>query len=364
MAAHKTTHHRATAVNSGQRNKVMLVLIIIALVIVGYFVFRSQAGQPAVALTASKGTVASPAVTLTDSTATGGSAVQFKAGSTGGGKRCGNPPTGNKIDTVVVISEENKTWSSVRDKGQTTGFSPGSMPYMNTLSQECFYFQNDTEVDTGENSATQYAGAWTGFGPSVTHVAGDCAPSASCSWTVNNIFRSFRNAGIQRIDYVDGGSTPCKAGNNSPEKHIPELYAFDPTDKANCANEVRPLSEFNWANPRVGYSFISTDLCHDGHDSCGGSSIAHEDQYVASVLPALFNSAQYKAGKVLVDIWWDEDHPRPNLFACWSCKQGVSTIDPHFSGESALWLNLLGASTANLGPISTATDLRPILGTP
>ena len=38
------------------------------------------------------------------------------------------------------------------------------MPYTHTLAAECGYFTNDTEVDTGNNSATQYVGAWTGYG--------------------------------------------------------------------------------------------------------------------------------------------------------------------------------------------------------
>lgn len=273
------------------------------------------------------------------------------------GANCGNAPTGNKIDTVIVISEENRSWGSVGGPG----FSASQMPYTHAVASRCAFFQQDTEVDTNDNSATQYLGAWMGFGPSVSHVSHDCSPSSSCSYTGNNIFRVFRNAGIPHREYVEGASGPCSASGNAA-KHIPDLYMWDPTDRANCNNEVRPMSEFSFANPPTGYTFITPTLCNDGHD-CGNNTV---DSWLSnsSRLPALFNSTSYKSGKVLVELWWDEDHPKPNLFACWSCKQVNSSTDPKYSGESLLWLNLLGAPSGNLGGISSGPDIRSIIGTP
>ena len=273
------------------------------------------------------------------------------------GKRCGNAATGNKIDTIVVISEENRTWSNVGGPG----FSASTMPYTHGVAAECGFFQLDTEVNTGDNSAQQYVGAWTGFDSTVTHVSADCSPSTSCSTTVNNIFRAFRNAGIPHREYVEGATSSCSASGNAA-KHIPDLYMWDPVDKAACSTEVLPMSQFNFASPPTGYTFITPTLCNDGHD-CGDGTV---DGWLKDPtrLPALFNTPAYKSGKVLVELWYDEDHPKPNLFACWSCKQFNSTIDPHYSGESLLWLNLLGASSTNMGGISGATDIRPILGTP
>lgn len=275
------------------------------------------------------------------------------------GGHCGNAATGNKIDTVIVIAEENRTWSD--DGGP--GFSASTMPFLHGLASECAYFTADTEVNTSENSATQYAGAWTGYDTNITHVSGDCSPSTSCSTTVNNLFRVFRNAGIGHREFVEGATTTCSASGNAA-KHVPDLYMWDPTDKAACANEVLPISQLSFANPPVGYSFITPNLCDDGHDQCGTNTVV--DNWLAdpSRLPALFNSTAYKSGKVLIEIWWDEDHPKPNLFLCASCKHVASTTDPHFSGESLLWLNSLGAPSSNLGAITGATDIRSIVGTP
>lgn len=332
--------------------------VVAAFVIIGilgmHFVFESKAATFATSSEAESGALATNAMLFSDTMASGGSAVQFGNSS----KICGNAPTGNKIDTVIVVAEENRTWSDVGG----VGFDASSQPYEHSLAAACSYFTNDTEVDINDDSAQQYVGAWTGYDHTVTNVYNDCSPSSSCSYTGNNLFRVFRNANIPHREYVEGATSACSASGND-DNHIPDLYMWDATDKAACTNEVLPMSQFSFANPPTGFTFITPTLNDDGHNGTD----AVRDAWLAdpSRLPALFNSSAYRSGKVLLDLWWDEDHPRPNTFACYSCKSGlVSTVDPHFSGESLLWLNLLGAPTSNLGAISTATDIRSIIGTP
>ena len=282
---------------------------------------------------------------------------------------CGNVSTGNKIDTVIVIAMENRTWggaTSVSMSSVGMGFDPATMPYTHNLAASCTYFQKDTEVNTADNSAQQYVGAWTGYNSTTTHVSADCLPSATCSYTGNNIFRVFRNANIPHREYVEGVNTSCTSTGSSspaPAKHIPGLYMWDTTDKANCANEVLPISQFNFATPPTGFTFITPTLCNDGHD-CVDPTV---DSWLSDPtrLPALLNSAAYKNGHVLLQIWYDEDHPKPNLTACYSCNQSINTVtDPTYAGETQLWMNLLGAPITNLGGISTGLDIRPLVGTP
>jgi hypothetical protein len=274
------------------------------------------------------------------------------------GKACGHARGAHKIDTVIVISEENRTW----DKVGGVGFGAANSPYEHNLAAQCAYFTSDTETDTSDDSAQQYVGAWTGLDHSATHVYDDCAPSASCSYTGNNLFRAFRAAGIPHREYVEDTSAACSAEGNA-SKHIPELYMWGPADRAACSKEVQPLSQFKFASPPAGFTFITPNLSNDGHNGTD----TQRDEWLSdpSRLPALTNSSAYRSGRVLLELWWDEDAPRPNTFACWSCKSGLaSSGNPHFSGESLLWLNLLGAPAGNLGAISNAADIRPILGTP
>jgi len=276
---------------------------------------------------------------------------------------CNNPATGNKINTVIVIAMENRTWSGGATAGVGMGFNATNMPYTHNLAASCTYFQSDTEINTGDNSAQQYVGAWTGYTATTTKVSADCSPSATCSYTGNNIFRAFRSLNIPHREYVEGATAACSASGNAA-KHIPELYMYDVTDKANCANEVLPMSQFSFAAPPTGFTFITPTLCNDGHD-CSDTVV---DNWLKDPtrLPALFNTAAYKSGQVMLEIWYDEDHAKPNTFACWSCKQSVvpATTDPTYAGESQLWLNLLGAPTTNLGGITNGLDIRTIVGTP
>ncbi|HSX52920.1 MAG TPA: Ig-like domain-containing protein [Patescibacteria group bacterium] len=269
------------------------------------------------------------------------------------GKVCGNASTGNAIDTVIVISEENRTWGDVGG----AGFGDPTMPYTHSVAAQCGVFANDTEINTSENSLTQYIGAWAGVNDP-NGISSDCQPpSTTCSYSGNNIQRVFRNAGIPSKSYVEGATTGCSASGNAA-KHIPDMYMWDPVDKAACVNEVRPLTEFNFSSPPTGFSFITPTLCNDGHD-CANSTV---DTWLSTRMQSIFDSPAYKAGKVFVQVWYDEDNPKPNLFACWSCGQfNNTTTNPHYSGESLLWLNLLGAPTTNLGGISSGTDIRPIV---
>jgi Glycosyl hydrolase family 99/Fibronectin type III domain len=299
---------------------------------------------------------------------------------------CGNAPTGNKIDTVIVIAMENHAWSSVGG----VGFASGVMPYTKTIADSCYYFKTDMETEPNpQNSATQYVGSWTGCGYSPitapctasTNVNQDCSPSATaCNTTQDNIFRVLRNANIPHREYVEGATNACSPSGNAV-RHIPEMYMYDPTDKAQCANEVLPLlntpvlttaqpncvapvkTQFDWSNPPTGYSFITPTLFNDMHTG----TVAQADCWLNSTLPALFNSAQYKSGKVLIQYWTDEEGPKPNLFACWSCKHvvGGDATSINYATESRLWLTALGSSTyPSPSPIQNAIDIKGLVGAP
>src|SRR5262249_39794365 len=171
---------------------------------------------------------------------------------------CGNPgQPPPHYDAVVVFSFENRTWNDVG-----AGFS--KMPYLHSLAQHCTYFSYWTETDTQQSSLTQYIGAVTGARQPGT--VNDCTPSAQCSTTADNIFRQARVAGIPAINYVEGATRPCDATGNAA-KHIPDLYLWSADDRAHCAAQTRPFSEFD-PNHVTGFVFITPTLCNDGHD-CG-----------------------------------------------------------------------------------------------
>jgi hypothetical protein len=294
------------------------------------------------------------------SSGAGGTSSGGSGGSSGGTGVCGStaaPPA--HYDHVVVFSFENRTWSNVG-----LGFSATTMPYLHSLASQCSYFQDWTETNTSQNSLTQYIGETSGVNN--TNTVNDCNPSTTCRSTDDNIFRQVRVAGGTARSYVEGATTGCSASGNAA-KHIPALYYFgtytDGTGSHNdndfCNTEVRPYSEFD-PNNLPTYAFITPTLCNDGHD-CGDATV---DAWASTNIQRVLSSAAYAAGKTAVFVWYDEDHPVPNLHIVPTSHKGDITqtgVGTHAALLKTIE-DLLGVPFMNQGQLPGATDLRTLLG--
>jgi hypothetical protein len=257
---------------------------------------------------------------------------------------CGNPGVAPKqYASVVVFAFENRTWDGVG-----LGFGP-AMPYLHSLGQRCSYFTDWTETDTGQNSLTQYVGQVTGaFQPGTVD---DCRPSAKCSTTADNIFRQVRRAGLTAVNYVEGATTRCSAAGNAA-KHIPDLYMWGADDRAHCDDQVLPFRDFN-PNRLPAFAFITPTLCNDGHD-CADAIV---DTWAKQHVQAVLDSTAYRAGKVAVFVWYDEDHPVPNLWITPTATPGARTTPgAGYAGSLAAWESMLGLPC--LAQACTAPDMR------
>jgi hypothetical protein len=296
-------------------------------------------------------------------TGSGGSAgTGGSGGSTG---ICGSTaPPPAQYQHVVIFSFENRTWSNVG-----LGFSPSTMPYMHSLAAQCSYFSDWTETNTKQNSLTQYIGETSGVDNPNT--VNDCNPSTSCQSVDNNIFRQVRLAGGTARNYVEGATTGCSASGNAA-KHIPGLYYFGTytdggvthNDHDFCNTEVRPYSEFD-VNNLPTYAFITPTLCNDGHD-CNDATV---DSWASTNIQRVLDSAAYKSGNTAVFVWYDEDHPTPNMTIVPTSHKGDILLDPmkpDTAGSHAALLKtiegLLGVTQLTQGQLATAPDLRSILG--
>lgn len=273
---------------------------------------------------------------------------------------CGSmasPPA--QYEHVVIFSFENRTWSNVG-----LGFSASSMPYLHSLATQCSYFSDWTETNTAQNSLTQYIGETSGVSNSAT--VNDCSPSTSCRSTDDNIFRQVRVSGRTAINYVEGATTGCSASGNAA-KHVPALYYYgtytDGTgshgDHDFCNTEVRPYSEFD-VNNLPTYAFVTPTLCNDGHDCSDGTVDTWASVHIQQVL----DSAAYKAGTVAVFVWYDEDHPVPNLTIAPTSHKGQITQTGVGSHAALLKTieDMLGLPVMNQGQLPAAANLRSWLG--
>jgi hypothetical protein len=253
------------------------------------------------------------------------------------------PPS--KYDSVVVFSFENRRWDDVG-----LGFGPG-MPYLHDLGRQCSWFPQWAETDPQQNSLTQYVGQVTGAREAGT--VDDCSPSSTCSTQANSIFRQVRASGRDAINFVEGATTPCSAAGNAA-KHVPALYLWGADDRAHCTEQVRPLTDFN---PKAlpAFAFVSPTLCNDGHD-CPNATV---DSWARDHVQPVLDSAAYKAGKVAVFIWYDEDTPVPNLWITPTAPAGP--LQQTGAGAPATlraWQSMLGVPC--LANACGAADLRPI----
>ena len=257
---------------------------------------------------------------------------------------CGNPGRPPRhYRAIVVFTFENRTWDDVG-----LGFGPG-MPYLHGIGAQCGYFSDWTETDTRQNSLSQYVGQVTGAPQPGTK--DDCSPSSSCSTNADNVFRQASRAGLTAVNYVEGASSPCSAGGNA-SKHIPALYLWSAADRARCDDQVRPLTDFH-PSALPAFSFVTPTLCNDGHD-CSNDVV---DRWAGEHIQPVLASAAYRRGEVAVFVWYDEDHPVPNLWITPTAARGpIAIARPGYAATLKAWEDMLGLPC--LANACTAPDMR------
>ena len=226
-------------------------------------------------------------------------------------------------DHVVVLVEENRSWSGGRSPAIGMGFSSDDMPYLRGLASRCAYYRDWVETDTSEKSLNQYVGLTAGVVD--RSITDDCEPSDSCRSLDDNIFRQVRESGGTSRTYVDGASEPCSAGETNRARHIPALYFHGGDDLSFCDEEVRPLAQLD-PDHLPTFAFVVPDVCHDGHD-CGDKVV---DDFARTTIEPILRSDTYAAGKTMVIVIYDEDQAVPNLLIAPSARQGpIDEIGSH-----------------------------------
>ena len=248
------------------------------------------------------------------------------------------------IRHVFIIVLENESAS--------TTFGPGSpAPYLaQTLRSQGAYLPNYYGV--GHNSNDNYIAMISGQAPNVQN-QGDCqifddvspgtigaygqAQGTGCVYptTVPTIASQLTAAGFTWRDYNEQmGNTPTRessvcghpglntrdgtqtatAADNYATRHNPFVYFHSIIDDTTlCDTHVVNLSalpqDLSSASATANYTFITPDLCNDGHDSpCADGSpggLPQADAFLKTWVPLITNSAAYKQNGLLL-ITFDE----------------------------------------------------------
>ena len=209
-----------------------------------------------------------------------------------------NPLSPPVYTHVVVIMDENL--------GYNNWFGSSAAPYTNGLAGGCALATN--AVGATHPSQPNYVAlvsgvlqVWTGAAQHTSadnlfHQLGAAGRSwralqesmpQACSGTTSGFYKTGHNPALWFTDLAAGGDGSCATSDVGFT-----LAGFDPAS----------LAAFTWITP---------NLCDDMHwqSGCPGSDatrVQSGDTWLSRLLPSIFASSDYQAGRTLVLITWDE----------------------------------------------------------
>jgi phosphatidylinositol-3-phosphatase len=206
---------------------------------------------------------------------------------------CGTATAPLAYRHVIWIWMENRGFSGII--GNTS-----QAPYINSLAASCGLATN-YHVTT-HPSLPNYLAATSGLPqahlPILSYL--DCNVSVVCDTSARSIF----GQGETWKAYQESMPSNCDRSNSGEYavRHNPSPYY---TSLSGCASHDVPYTQLAAdlaGNTLPAFSFITPNLIDDMHDG----TTRQGDTWLASNLPAILNSRQYRAGTTAVFITWDE----------------------------------------------------------
>lgn len=206
---------------------------------------------------------------------------------------CGRVPAGSdSYSHVIWLWMENQSYGTVVDSR--------SAPFLVSLEQECGLATSYHSI--GHPSLPNYIAATSGAGGNaLTRFATDCSPSAGCSTSAQSIFAQVSSWRA----YEESMPRPCDRGDAGlyAVRHNPPVY-YRPL-ATECVRSDLSFDRLDAAltrNSLPAFSFITPNLCHDGH-SC---AVSAADGWLAGEVEKIVHSSAYLAGHTALFITYDE----------------------------------------------------------
>jgi len=264
---------------------------------------------------------------------------------------------------VFVVNLENK--------GYDETWGPTSKaPYLSkTLRAKGVLL--DQYYGTAHNSLPNYIAQISGQGPN-PQTQGDCqvysrfvqvgtvapgqAVGQGCAYpsTVPTLAGQLTSHGLSWKGYMEDMGTPCrhpvldtqdttqkaKVGDQYAARHNPFVYFRSITDSPTCAAHDVDLSrlpgDLAATSTTPSLSYITPNLCDDGHDSpCvdgrpGG--LVSADAWLKVWVPKILASPAFAADGILIITFDESDGPQSDATACCGEGPGPNTPQPGISG--------------------------------
>jgi hypothetical protein len=261
------------------------------------------------------------------------------------------------IRHVFVINIENKGYDATWGAGSAA-------PYLATTLRNQGVLLN-SYYGTAHNSQPNYVAQISGQGPN-PQMQGDCqdysqfvqtgtvapdqAVGSGCVFPtgVPNLPGQLTAAGLSWKGYMEDMGTPCrhpvlntqdttqqaKVGDQYATRHNPFMYFTSIISSPACAQHVVDLSNLTTdlasATTTPNLSYITPNLCDDGHDSpCvdgrpGG--LASVNAWMQIWVPKILNSPAFQQDGMLIITADEADSPQSDSSAC--CGEGPGPNSP------------------------------------
>jgi phosphatidylinositol-3-phosphatase len=213
----------------------------------------------------------------------------------------------------MVIAEENRTYDEI--------FGQGRAPYLTHLAST---YATITAMDAGYPASCPSLPAYLLMTSGSTH--GICDNDGPDAHPISgpSIFSEVDAAGLEWRGYAESMPHPCTredaAGGRYLVRHAPAPYYT--AAAARCASWDLPLGDSTSgalhddvaAGRLPAYSFVTPDACDDMHGApvCAGDPVAAGDQWLAAWLPQILAGPDYRAGRLVIVLTWDEGSSSSN----------------------------------------------------
>lgn len=192
----------------------------------------------------------------------------------------------------------------MENKGSGSIVGSGDAPYLNSLAADCGLATNYHAVT--HPSLPNYLAA---TGGSTARVDSDCGPG-DCPVHGASIFQQLQDAGLQWRSYAESMPSNCAQSSEDDyaTKHNPAAYYTAIRER--CRQWDVPMG-----TPQAGafttalrdgtlpaFSFVTPNMCHDMHDC----SVSTGDRWLREWIPLITDTADYRAGRTIVFLTWDE----------------------------------------------------------
>jgi hypothetical protein len=213
---------------------------------------------------------------------------------------------------VLVVMEENETYGAV--------LSSAKAPYLTSLSQQ---YGTATAFDAGYPvQCTSLASYLLLTSGDRRGICDDNPPSAHPDPS-SSIFAQATSSGRTWRTYAESMPSNCDLTNSGDYavRHVPATYYTGL--RSQCVTSAVPMGTMSSgafhtdlsSGNLPAYSMLVPNLCDDMHGATNcpaGNMVTEGDTWLHNVLPAVFASPDYRAGRLVVMIDWDEGDSTSN----------------------------------------------------